>query len=294
VFFHGRNSLISIRKEEKALPADKTPAKKRQERASASLSLKAGLTVETACILPFFLWAVLGAFYLIEISLAEIKLVGAVRDTARQMALLSYAFYNGEESGAVGEIVEGVLSTAYAKSEILKKAELDETALGEHIQVTLIGSDFGEEVIDLRVTSSIRIPVPIYHIRKLRFMERGRVRAWTGRSPVRKEIAEQETETEEMVYVTASGSVYHTDSNCTHIRISTQTAEVQSMIHRRNESGEKYYPCSCYQEHAAGVVYYTKYGNRYHSSKSCSSLKRSVRKVALSSLEGMRPCSKCG
>lgn len=295
MFFHDNQiSTICTRKEDKALPAKTSPKRSGQERASSCLSLKAGLTVEAACILPFFLWAVLGAFYFIEISLVQVKLVGGIRDTARKMALLSYAFYNGEEQSTVEEIVEGVLSIAYAKAEILEKAELDETALSGEVNVTLLGSDLGEELIDLRVTSSIRIPVPIYNMRKLRFMERGRVRAWTGRRPVTANGEVSKEEETEMVYVTANGSVYHTNSNCTHIRVSARTADVHSMASRRNESGEKYYPCSCYQEHTSATVYYTKYGNRYHSSQNCSSLKRTVRKVALSSLEGMKPCSKCG
>lgn len=291
-----RKSRI-LGKEDKALPAaTSTQRFSHHGRTSSHFSLKAGLTVETACVLPFFLWAVLGAFYLIEVSLIQTKLVGGIRDTSRQMALLAYGFYNEDAQGerGAGAIIEGIFSAAYAKSQILERAELEACTLKDEVWVTLAASDFSEEdIVDIRVTTSIQIPVPIYNIRKLRFMERGRVRAWTGRSPT--EANGEDTEEEgEMVYVTATGTVYHTDAECTHIRLSVKSASAASMDSRRNTGGGKYYSCSCYEAHPSETVYYTTHGTRYHSSRSCSSLKRTVRKVELSSVSGLKPCSKCG
>ena len=67
--------------------------------------------MEAACILPLFLWAVLAALYLIEVSVVQVRLVGGIHEAGRKMALLSYGIYGGtseEEKGTgVGEVVGG-------------------------------------------------------------------------------------------------------------------------------------------------------------------------------------------
>lgn len=127
--------------------------------------LKAGLTVEAACVLPLFLWAVLGALYLIEVSVVQTRQVGGIHEAGRKMALLSYGVYGGiseEEKGTgVGEIVGGALTAVYAKNLILKKAGLEETFLKEQVKISLAASDFSEKnIIDLKVMSRISLPVP--------------------------------------------------------------------------------------------------------------------------------------
>ena len=97
-----------------------------------------------------------------------------------------------------------------------------------------------------------------------------------------------------MVYVTATGTVYHRDRNCTHIKLSIQEVGKDSVEKLRNRGGAKYYPCSCYKSHPSSSVYITRDGTRYHSSVSCSSLKRTVKKVTLSDAGQLKPCSKCG
>lgn len=289
---------VKKRKEYKALPAVGKIICKRREKASSRLFLKAGITVETACILPLFLWAVLGAFYLCELVSIQTRMVGGIREAGRKMALLSYGIYSGnsdEERGVgAGEVIGGALTAAYARSVILSQASLEDTALKE-AGISLAASDFSDKnIVDLKVITSVRIPIPVYHIRKLRFMERGRVRAWTGRAPDDGKEGMEGEEEEEMVYVAVTGTVYHRSLTCTHIKRSISTGSLSEMKNLRNAGGAKYYACGCCQAHPSETVYYTKNGNRYHSTLECSQLKRTVKKVPLSSVESMKPCSKCG
>ena len=219
MFLQGKenDSKAADRKEKKALPAASSPQNVFLTigRAFFLSPLKAGLTVEAACVLPLFLWAVLGALYLIEVSVVQTRLVGGIHEAGRKMALLSYGVYGGiseEEKGTgVGEIVGGALTAVYAKNLILKKAGLEETFLKEQVKISLAASDFSEKnIIDLKVMSRISLPVPGYRLRRLKFLERGRVRAWTGRSPS-EEMAEGEETEGETVYVALNGSVYHRD-----------------------------------------------------------------------------------
>ena len=302
MFLQGKENTTKAadRKEKKALPAVLSPQKVffSGGRTFFLSPLKAGLTVEAACILPLFLWAVLGALYLIEVSLIQARLVGGIHEAGRKMALLSYGIYGGiseEEKGTgVGEVVGGALTAAYAKNLVLKKAGLEETLLQENVKISLVTSDFSDkDIIDLRVMSRIQLPVPVYRLRGLKFLERGRVRAWTGRSPSGNGTGGEEGEGE-TVYVALNGSVYHRDPDCSYIRVKIHSASVAEMDRKRSSDGSRYYACSCYGAHPSPTVYYTRYGNRYHGSLGCSALKRTAQKVPLSSVSGWKACSKCG
>lgn len=102
----------------------------------------------------------------------------------------------------------------------------------------------------------------------------------------------------EYVYITPNGSVYHIDRDCTYLRPNIKRAAVYEVEQFRNRSGGKYYPCEdCCEGKALGVsekVYYAGYGTRYHSRSSCSKLKRTVRRVHVSSIGNLPRCSKCG
>lgn len=122
-----------------------------------------------------------------------------------------------------------------------------------------------------------------------------KVHAWTGAD--RGDGAnDDDGEAENMVYVTASGSVYHKKLNCSHLNLSVSKVAGASVSAKRNEYGEKYHPCeSCSRNQQPGsAVYITKSGNRYHNDKNCSGLKRSVRLVKESEVGDLHPCKRCG
>ena len=118
------------------------------------------------------------------------------------------------------------------------------------------------------------------------------VRTWIGRDPNHTLGWKGEEKEKEMVYVTLHGEVYHRDLKCSHIHLSIRLVSDIQRETLRNENGEKYYACE-YCGGGSGMVYITESGNRYHSSLMCSGLKRSILKVPITQLEGMRPCSRC-
>lgn len=121
-----------------------------------------------------------------------------------------------------------------------------------------------------------------------------KVHAWTGR--LYEASAGEAQPLEEMVYVTDSGSVFHRSPGCSYLNLSVNSVPGSAVSSLRNDHGERYSACETCSAHAApaGVVYVTGSGNRYHNLESCSGLKRTVRMVKLSCVEGRAACSRCG
>lgn len=129
----------------------------------------------------------------------------------------------------------------------------------------------------------------------VRIAVRGRVHTWTGRD--RSETAEvpEETEQEELVYVTEYESVYHTSSECTHLSLSVQAVSGSRAGQLRNQDGKTYHACEkCVGSGGKnGTVYVTREGTCYHNDAQCSGLTRSVRLVKKSEVDGLHICSRC-
>ncbi|MDO5425804.1 MAG: hypothetical protein Q4F41_19015 [Eubacteriales bacterium] len=234
--------------------------------------------------------------YFTDAVTLQVRLINGIRETGRSMAVAAAAkgiagIEDSEDLGFAGTAI----SSVYAKQAIQKEAETS----AEHILeggISLLGSSFLEnEMIDLKVSGKLKIPVPFFNIRPIRFWQRGVVRAWTGRIPGETGAGEDGNgDGAAFAYVTVNGSVYHKDANCTHIRLSIKQVGVEQVKDLRSADGSKYYPCSCYKHSAQSTVYITREGNRYHSSLECGGLKRSVKKVTMSEAEHLRACSRCG
>lgn len=99
---------------------------------------------------------------------------------------------------------------------------------------------------------------------------------------------------EEYVYVTEYGFVYHRDRSCPHLTVNIRAVTDDEIDSCRNSNMEKYYPCEKCGGKGTGIVFVTEDGNRYHSSASCSGIKRTVKTVKLSEVGVMSECSTCG
>lgn len=133
------------------------------------------------------------------------------------------------------------------------------------------------------------IPLP-----KIWFHNTVKVHTWNG---VVYENGKDTVESQPMVYVTESGSVYHRKLGCSYLNLSVQQISGSSVKALKNAYGEKYQACElCSRgQEPAGVVYITKKSNRFHNRESCSALKRSVRMVKETEVSGeMSACGRCG
>ncbi len=167
-----------------------------------------------------------------------------------------------------------------------RAAALRDTAMTAAL---ITGKSEDERIIDLNVPYSFRpffwsdITVPC----------RACVRAWNGRDEGSSEAGKNSAG--EYVYVTENRSVYHTSAHCTHLDLSIHAVSASSAAGLRNEYGDKYHACEkCGSQAAGGIVYIASYGDCYHSSASCSGLKRTVKLVEKAAIEdGLCMCSRC-
>lgn len=248
-------------------------------------SLNASLTVEAALVLPVFLYMTAGVISLTGLMGRAGALEGSIQDTAKQMAVYAYAVKNN--SGKKGSL-QGGISAAYAYSRLRKH--------GKSLKSFHLGySSFldNSERIDLVAAYRVSRGVPVFSFGNPQILQRGCVRAWTGRD-FREAAGSGGKKGKGQVYVTENREVYHKSLNCTHLRLSIRQIQADLASGLRNRYGAKYYACSCCKSGTGQTVYITDTGNRYHASLSCSGLKRTIRCVPASEAEDLPPCSKCG
>ena len=259
------------------------------------ISKKGSLTIETALVLPLFLFAMLAMLQFASIQYATSSLLAGAQDTVKDMAAYAYLESTGimPEEGVSTDLLKAGISFGYASSQVKKRSGVD----GHMGKISLLQSDFSDgQILDLTGTFQPEHTFTIFPVKKIKSIFRTRVRAWTGRTgTISGNTAGEGTEEEEdMVYVAETGTVYHRDPECTHIRLSVRTVPRGQVKGLRNASGGKYHVCEKCGSGKGGVVYISPYGDKYHSSLGCSGLKRTVSSVSLSDTGNLRPCSKCG
>ncbi|MCM1287852.1 MAG: pilus assembly protein [Clostridium sp.] len=239
---------------------------------------KGNTVVEATLILPIFIFGMLALFEFSRCRLAENIVYEAAWEAAEYMAEYGY-------------IAEGNLWLAQSR---LEKYVDDLWLVDKYIQggasgVSLTGSCFQTEEndVELAITYKLSCNIPFFDF----FSHE---RSYTLKQHIycgyEKEQGEEweEADDEKYVYVTDNMEAYHTTRACTHLSLSI-SGTTKKQAEKNNFS-----PCEFCGDKCGQTVYITKYGDRYHSGKSCSGLKRTVKRVKLSEVEQIGACQRCG
>lgn len=279
-------------------------------------SFSASFTVEAAFILPMVVYACTAFLYLMVIFNLQIDLQKALIETARDTARYAYTYQQAgcllpseEESlrerdePGLSDVLYHGFSNIYAIRKI-KEIVGEERLAGSCIRggcegLSLLSENIIDsfDMVDLVLRYYVDIPfLPGKHFGFL-CVQRVRIKAWTGYERGVKTEDNKETE-EEQVYITETGSVYHTNKNCTHLNLSIKQAGEAELVFLRNNGGGKYHTCEkCIKSSTDGMgiqtFYITSNGSRYHSSLECQGLKRSVKQIPLSEVGEKKLCSRC-
>lgn len=250
---------------------------------TSSFAPKGSITLEAALAVPIFFFGILSLVYLMEILSVRTTMKSALYTVSREMAKEAY--------------ITPVIVPSHMEKEIadlIGRDRLDRSIVAN-------GSDgldcsgsrrlWNTSIMELKLRYQIHIPMIFFQIPVIDCIESVRVKGWTGYEGA----FDWGNLLEEMVYITETGIVYHKDPDCTYLELSIKPVEKSLIDGLRNESGEKYKRCSLCAKKSEDVeqVYITDTGNHYHSSVSCSGLKRNVYAVRISDVYGKGGCSRC-
>lgn len=277
------------------------------------------LTVEATLIVWPFVLFILSFLYLIQIFTIQEHIQSGITRIGLDLAELSYIyedFNSSEETGSVTSLV-GDIDTEIGLSDLISSSinsgmlkpysrkYINEDKIN-HSQVLngFEGLSFnessvlnGDEFIDIIVNYRIRLPIILFALDDMVMVQRVRLRSWTGVQINSNYSVNEDSNEDAIVYVTKTGSVYHINRSCSHIKLSIRSV-IGIPSHLRNDNGGKYYPCEkcCKEDKGITSTYYiTTDGTRYHSISDCSKIKRTVSEATLSSVtDSKTPCKRCG
>ena len=263
------------------------------------LCTRGSMTLEAAFVLPFFLFAIINILFAVNIIGTQSRINAALHQTGNKMAFAGYVYERTVGSALPDGLTGVAMTNVYARGQILEyvgRDYLNQSCVADGADgISFAGSSVMEDgdIIDLQVSYKVRPFSGIMGFNGFAMAQRYYGRAWTGY-----DVTQYVSDTQQddpMVYITETGTVYHTDRNCTYLNPSVESVPAVIVREKRNQSGGKYYPCEiCGTSVGMGQVYITKQGSSYHSRINCSGLKRTIYTVPLSQVGGRGRCSKCG
>ena len=243
---------------------------------------KGFLSVEASIFVPVFIIAILTFGYLIKVAAVQESVMHAMADEARRIGMYSY------------NIKAAPLLGMGLKERILEEnGDIGETNIESFLYLfSYAGKD---DLVSVRVSSNIKIKLPIVFVDSVDVSDTLLFRAFTGREFIPEELNFDEMEEEEesrivWVFPTA-GERYH-DEGCGYIKVAAKQEILTPSVARQ------YKPCSLCGagSMAAGSVVYCFPGNGevFHNG-SCFIVDRYVISIDEEDAikKGYLPCSKC-
>lgn len=250
------------------------------KRASVSTFLFGSVTVEASLILPVFCIALVCILSVFEVQTIKMTVRSGLQCAGQKVAYEDY----GREV-FVPFMLESDLVNAIGK-ERLEGSSVEGGSGG--ISCFRSFRDPSSHKYTFIAEYKVKLPFSLFGVPPVKQIVRLEIKGWNG-------YQDSENDTDSViVYVTETGAVYHRNAHCSYLDLTIHTASLESIGNKRNRYQGKYRPCERCGIFAAGTVYITDMGNRYHSNIHCSGLKRQVRAIRLKEVGERRPCSRCG
>ncbi len=255
-------------------------------------SSAASLTVEAALELPIFFVLIAIVLQYACVMRTAAQFSGSLTTTAQEMAVAAYK----EEYGDANNILRAALSDAWASAQVINTAEdRDSVRLA-----SFLNSSYMKEGNLIKLVLSYQ-PKPKYSLITLPFtffVQKAAVRGWVGKNGYsgrsrKKGTGNEEDEEVQTVLVTEHGSVYHTNPDCPHLKVTIIPISKSQLNSARNTDGEKYKRCPYCGNNLTGNYYIDPCGNRWHTSVDCPALKRTVHEVDIDECGHMHECKDC-
>lgn len=247
-------------------------------------------SLEATIILPLLLFAFWMFYSMGQIFIMENQVYQAVNNAADSMAEIVYL--KQEIKGESGEETDGnsILDKGTAfiqfRTFLGENDRVERYVVGGRNGILLEGNPIldQEGFICLGVRYLVHIQAPL--LRRIRIPVRAQIRqkAYLGY------LESEGMDGREYVYVAEYSTVYHLSRSCSHLKLTIYTVLPSDL--KKNYPGLR--TCEHCGEQEADVYYITPTGDCYHTTRECSGLKRTVRRVLKSEVPGYAPCSGCG
>lgn len=244
------------------------------------------MTLEMVVVLPLIATFLLFFLFLFRVLWVQESLGEALYYTSRTLAVTSFDEADGGVSSQAAYLTKAQL--------LLQKGIKDSDCpvdfiKGGRLGISLLQSDCTGDEIILNASYDMRLPCPLLGSYTYHLTQCARSRKWIGNRSLLEDAAGED----EWVYITPEGKVYHRSLSCNYLDLSIRAVNQSKLIMERNASGKRYRCCETCGGSARGTVYITSYGTRYHSSLSCSGLKRTIYMVKITQVGGRGACGKC-
>ncbi|NLJ96678.1 MAG: pilus assembly protein [Clostridiales bacterium] len=281
-------------------------------------TIPASLTIEASLVLPIFLFFYMMFICFIQIFLVQEVLQEAITEAGLSMSRAAYIFSDFRDvtdieefdsslleeniKEALSELAKSTINSLIIKYSVANKLDINiidnSCIVGGLEGIRFDGSQVMQgDRIDIIIRYRIRIPINFFGLKHFDMIQRVNLRGWTGHQlPALYKVTEEDDgEDKTSVYITETGTVYHLSKTCSHIKLSIETID-EKPTWQRNKNGGKYYPCEscCADDLGASSYYITSYGDRYHSNRDCSGIKRTVKEVSLDKVGSRTSCKRCG
>lgn len=244
------------------------------------------MTLEASLIVPIFLIVLLMLTSAGEILMIHQQISHGVCEAAKRAAVNEYRIRQKKKSGSN---LAGFSAKAAFLASVNRKF-LDHSALaggsaGAAAACRLTLNSKGEYIVSVRYY--IRKTMPFLSTYATSYEQSVRQKSMTGYVPDGDELKEG------YVYITPHESVYHKDLSCTHLALDISVDEDVEKYKNKQTHYKPCDKCTKYEKGDISCVYIAKEGESYHTDLGCSGLKRTVNQVDLSTLKGMKPCTRC-
>lgn len=238
---------------------------------------RGSVALEATLVLPLFIFGMLAIYHMGQANMAEATIYEAAAETAEYMAEYSYI-------AEANYVIPIMIFEDYVDDEELIETYIDGGTTG----INFWGTEFLDENnnVVLKVNYVVELNLPFLPVLKKTKTVTINKRAYVGFKDTTEENAVDADN--RMVFIAENESVYHLNSECTHLDISVYMQGKDVAM----EDG--YTACELCGDECLETVYLTSEGERYHSTSSCSGLKRSVYQVPLVDVEGLGCCERCG
>lgn len=239
--------------------------------------------LEAVCIMPLLIFAFWMFYSMIQIFIMENQIYQAVNNTADVIAEVSYLQKDIQGDLSLLEWGETLMQL---RSFLGENSRIEQYVAGGKNGILPDGNPVidDEGFVWIRVKYFIRIRAPILRNLWIPVNAQIRQKAYLGYTET------QETQGQEYVYITEHSTVYHLSRSCTHLKLTIYPISAEILSSQYSELRS----CKYCGEQEAETYYVTKTGDCYHTSRQCSGLKRSVRRVLKTEVPGYAPCTRCG